>query len=100
GGYFGFAEIASGVRGAGWGILAVIAFHPVQMVFSALGWRVLVQGPLAPGLIAFTGLRWIREGVNNLLPVAQSSAHGCCAAMGYRSRRAVPVSLSISPSNF
>ena len=71
GGYFGFAEIASGVRGAGWGILAVIAFHPVQMVFSALGWRVLVQGPLAPGLIAFTGLRWIREGVNNLLPVAQ-----------------------------
>lgn len=70
-GYFGFAEIVSGVRGAGWGVLAVIAFHPVQMVFSALGWQVLVRAPPAPGLIAFTGLRWIREGVNNLLPVAQ-----------------------------
>ncbi len=71
GGYFGFAEIASGVRGAGWGVLAVIAFHPIQMIFSALAWQVLLPAAPAPGLIAFTGLRWIREGVNNLLPVAQ-----------------------------
>jgi putative membrane protein len=70
-GYFGFAEIASGIQGAGWGVLAVIAFHPVQMIFSALGWQVLLPGPPSSGLIVFTGLRWIREGVNNLLPVAQ-----------------------------
>ena len=71
GGYFGFAEIASGIRDAGWGVLAVIAFHPLQMIFSALAWRALLPAPSAPGLIAFTGLRWIREGANNLLPVAQ-----------------------------
>jgi putative membrane protein len=71
GGYFGFAEIASGIQDAGWGVLAVIAFHPVQMIFSALAWRALLPAPPAPGLIAFTGLRWIREGINNLLPVAQ-----------------------------
>lgn len=70
GGYFGFAEIASGIQDAGWGVLAVIAFHALQMIFSALAWRALLPAP-APGLIAFTGLRWIREGANNLLPVAQ-----------------------------
>jgi len=70
GGYIGFAEIASGIGGAGLGVLAVIAFHPIQMIFSALAWQVLLPSS-APGLIAFTGLRWIREGVNNLLPVAQ-----------------------------
>jgi putative membrane protein len=71
GGYFGFAEIAGGIADAGLGVLVVIAFHPVQMVFSALAWQVLLPAPLAPGLITFMGLRWIREGVNNLLPVAQ-----------------------------
>src|SRR5262245_19955326 len=71
GGYFGFAEIAGGIQDAGWGVLAVIAFHPVQMTFSALAWQVLLPATPAPGLFAFTGLRWIREGVNNLLPVAQ-----------------------------
>jgi putative membrane protein len=71
GGYFGFAEIAGGIRGAGWGVLAVVAFHPAQMIFSALAWQRLLPAAPAPGLIAFTGLRWIREGVNNLIPVAQ-----------------------------
>ena len=49
-GYVGFAEIAGGIRGAGCGVLAVIAFHPVQMIFSALAWRVLVPAPPAPGV--------------------------------------------------
>jgi putative membrane protein len=71
GAYFGFAEIADGLRSAGWGMLAVIAFHPVQIIFSALAWQALVPTSPVPRLIAFMGLRWIREGVNNLLPVAQ-----------------------------
>jgi putative membrane protein len=71
GAYFGLSEIAGGILDAGWGVLAVVAFHPVQMIFSALAWQALLPARPAPGLIAFTGLRWIREGVNNLLPVAQ-----------------------------
>jgi putative membrane protein len=71
GAYFGLADIAGGIQDAGWGVLPVVAFHPVQMVFSALAWQVLLPATPAPGLIAFTGLRWIREGVNSLLPVAQ-----------------------------
>ena len=70
-GYFGVAEIAQGIQDAGWGVLAVIAFHPAQMIFSALAWQALLPAPWTPGLIAITGLRWIREGVDNLLPVAQ-----------------------------
>src|SRR5262249_57277548 len=71
GAHYGFAEIASGVRAAGWGILAVTAFHLLQIVFSALAWQALLESHLAPRLITFIGVRWIREGVNNLLPVAQ-----------------------------
>jgi putative membrane protein len=70
-GYYGFAEIASGLGSAGWGVLAVIAFHPIQMVFSALGWQALLLPPPALPLPNFIGVRWIREAVNNLLPVAQ-----------------------------
>jgi len=70
GAYFGFAEIASGLRSAGWGVLAVIAFHPLQMIFSALAWQALLPTPPVLGLIVFIRLRWIREGVNSLLPMA------------------------------
>ncbi len=70
-GYYGFAEIASGLGAAGWGVLAVIAFHPVQMLFSSLAWQVLLPPSPAPRLLTFIALRWIREAVNNLLPVAQ-----------------------------
>jgi putative membrane protein len=70
GAYFGFTEIASGIQDAGLGVLAVIAFHPLQLIFSALAWQMLLPSP-RPGLIVLMGLRWIREGVNNLLPVAQ-----------------------------
>ena len=70
-GYYGFAEIAKGLGSAGWGVLLVIAFHPLQIIFSALGWQALVAAQPAPGLITFMRLRWIKEAVNNLLPVAQ-----------------------------
>ncbi|HKW52660.1 MAG TPA: lysylphosphatidylglycerol synthase domain-containing protein [Stellaceae bacterium] len=70
-GYYGFAEIASGIGRAGWGVLAVIAFHPLQVLFSALAWQALVPPPATSRTITFIGLRWIREAVNNLLPVAQ-----------------------------
>jgi Lysylphosphatidylglycerol synthase TM region len=68
---------------AGWlGILAVIAFHLPQMLFSALGWQAIAgpRGRRAGGgssdgprlsLPTYLLLRGIREAVNNLLPLAQ-----------------------------
>lgn len=67
----GGAEIQAGIMEAGWGILAVIAMHVPQMVFSGLAWRTLVVSDATPSRPAFLGLRLIREAVNALLPVAQ-----------------------------
>jgi putative membrane protein len=70
---YGVGRILSLLNHAGWfGILTVIAFHLVQVLFSALGWRV-IAGPTnpRPNLRTYMVMRWIREAVNNLLPVAQ-----------------------------
>src|SRR6202162_3642711 len=70
---YGVTRILDLLHHAGWlGILAVVAFHLVQILFSALGWRV-IAGPTVPrpALLAYAMLRWIREAVNNLLPLAQ-----------------------------
>lgn len=66
------AAIGRAVASAGWGILAVIALHLPQMVFSSQSWRrLLAARPSRPTSLDFVGLRLIREGVNALLPVAQ-----------------------------
>ena len=70
-GLYGFAEIGTAIAGAGWGIAAVVAFHFLQMVFSAEAWRTVLPASSAPGLRTMFRLRWIREAVNALLPVAQ-----------------------------
>jgi putative membrane protein len=70
---YGGRRIIDLLHHAGWsGILTVITFHLVQILFSALGWRV-ITGPTVPrmDLRTFMVMRWIREAVNNLLPVAQ-----------------------------
>jgi len=70
---YGFARVFEVCAGAGWfGILALIAFHPLQMLASALAWRT-ITGPAGRlvGLPRYCVVRFIREAVNNLLPVAQ-----------------------------
>jgi putative membrane protein len=70
---YGVGRIIDLLHHAGWsGMATVIAFHLVQILFSALGWRV-IAGPTEPrpDLRTYMVMRWIREAVNNLLPVAQ-----------------------------
>lgn len=57
------------LAGAGWSILLVIALHLPQTFFSGLGFGVLLPG--GGGAVRMFLLRWIRESVNALLPVAQ-----------------------------
>lgn len=57
------------LAGAGWSILLVIALHLPQTFFSGLGFGVLLPGGGGAGRMFL--LRWIRESVNALLPVAQ-----------------------------
>ena len=70
---FGIGRIAALIARAGWlGVAAVTAFHLLQVACSAAAWRA-IAGPGAgrPSLLAYCQLRWLREAVNNLLPVAQ-----------------------------
>jgi len=60
------------VRASFLGVFVVTVFHLSQMLFSALSWRA-IAGPSAaqPALATYLKLRWVRESVNNLLPLAQ-----------------------------
>ena len=64
-------EILHLLLGAGWGIAAVVALRLPQILFSALGWASLIDDPRRPGWRTLVRLRWIREAVNAMLPVAQ-----------------------------
>lgn len=62
-------RIAALLLGTGWTVLIPIALHLPQTLFSALGWQPLLERRLSPWLLF--RLRWVRQAVNTLLPVAQ-----------------------------
>ena len=63
-------KIADLVVSAEWGLALVVALRLPQTAASAVGWRILVDHPGGPTFPVYFLLRWIREGVNALLPVA------------------------------
>jgi len=65
------AAIAAQIGAAAWGLLAVFALRLPQLLFSALGWAPLIADANRPGWATLFHLRWIRDAVNALLPVAQ-----------------------------
>jgi len=72
-GSFGLGRVLEVAGSAGWlGVLAVIAFHPLQVLCSAFAWQTIggTAGRRA-GLRIYVVVRFIREAVNNLLPLAQ-----------------------------
>ncbi len=66
----GLGTVARDVALAGWALPAAIAVHAVQLALSGWAWRI-AQGQTRLGHWAVLRIRWIREGVNTLLPVAQ-----------------------------
>ncbi|GFE92836.1 hypothetical protein DmAi_08950 [Acetobacter persici] len=75
---FGARSILSLIMTGGWGILAATLFHTVQVALSAQAWRTIAGNTLAPALSwrDYFLLRCVREGINNLLPVAQGGGRG------------------------
>ena len=63
-------QVAAAIASAGWGVALVIVLHLPQTLASALGWRPLILDA-RPSLFALFRLRFVREAVNALLPVAQ-----------------------------
>ncbi len=68
--WFGGQAIGHEVLEAGWAIPATVVLHLVQLYLSAIAWRIAV-GLRLPRMLVYFRLRWIREAVNSLLPVAQ-----------------------------
>ena len=64
-------QIVAAVVAVGWGLIALCLIHPVQTALAGLAWRALLPQAARPGWLDFALLRWIRESVNGLLPVAQ-----------------------------
>jgi putative membrane protein len=69
---YGFDRILALVVTAGWAIPAVAVIHVPQILASGSGWRMVTEErTLLLTWRSYYLLRWIREGINNLLPVAQ-----------------------------
>src|ERR1700758_2995710 len=66
----GAAEVAHAMLVVGWWLLPITLFHLVPLVFSALSWRELLSAASRPDAITVIWIRWIRESINSLLPVA------------------------------
>ncbi|HEY7229930.1 MAG TPA: lysylphosphatidylglycerol synthase domain-containing protein [Pseudolabrys sp.] len=66
----GAAEVANAMLVLGWWLLPITAYHIVPMFFSALSWRELLPSASRPDVLRITCIRWIRESINSLLPVA------------------------------
>ena len=64
--WFGARAIGEEVLSAGWAIPTTMALHVVQLWLSAVAWRLVI----GHGAVSLR-IRWIRESVNSLLPVAQ-----------------------------
>jgi putative membrane protein len=54
----------------GWWLLPISLFHLVPLSFSALSWRELMPASGRPDVVSVIWIRWIRESINALLPVA------------------------------
>jgi len=71
----GFGAVTEAILAAEWGLLGVILLHGVPLLFSGLAWHRLLKGFQCSPVHLFIQARWIREGVNDLLPVAQVGGH-------------------------
>lgn len=82
------AGTLTAAAGIGWALLPLLILHGVQLYLSGLAWRSLLPAtPSRPSALVFLGLRWIREGINSLLPVAQIGGE---VATGLRLAARVP----------
>ncbi len=82
--HIGLGRVAGLLAGARWFLVLVLPLHLAQIALTALAWQA-VAGPRAPAATAFLLARWLREGVNSLLPVLPVA--GLLAAIRVLTRR-------------
>jgi putative membrane protein len=67
----GFTDVSEAVAAAGWGVVAVLAFHLVPLFFDVLGWQAVLPPENRLPYLALYKIRWIGDSVSSMLPVAQ-----------------------------
>jgi putative membrane protein len=67
----GFGAVLRVLASARWGILVAVFVHLWPLMLCARAWGALMLPTWRPPLPVLFLFRWIREGVNSLLPVAQ-----------------------------
>jgi putative membrane protein len=66
----GADEVARAMLTLGWRLLPITLFHLLPLSLSALAWRELLSTSSRLNIANAAWIRWIRESINNLLPVA------------------------------
>lgn len=70
--FSGAGEVFEAVASAGWiAALLIVAVRAAAIAADGVGWRSLFPPADRPSLATCLLIRWIREGANQLLPVAQ-----------------------------
>jgi putative membrane protein len=54
----------------GWWLAPITLYHLVPLSIDAVAWRELLPASSRPGFLGVVWLRWIRESISSLLPVA------------------------------
>jgi putative membrane protein len=66
----GAKEVARAMLLLSWRLLPITMYHLVPLSFSTLSWRELMPAADRPRVVTAIWIRWIRESINALLPVA------------------------------
>lgn len=69
--HFGWRDIAEAIRQVGWGTAFVVGARAAAIANVGLAWWFLVRGENRVRPAVCMLLRWMRESINTLLPVAQ-----------------------------
>jgi len=90
----GFARIWDEVTNVGFGLVAIVVIHIGQLAFCTFGWNALFAGispDRRPTVLGLFALRWIRESIDHLLPVAQVGGEIAAGRLLARDRISLPV---------
>jgi putative membrane protein len=77
----------------GWSLVPITAYHLVPLWFDSLSWRELLPASDRPGVFRAVWIRWIRESINALLPVA--AVGGELAGARLANQHGVPGALAV-----
>ena len=69
--YHSFASVGQAVWRIGWGLALIVVIHLIAVACCGVAWRALFRSGRPAEIKLLIILRWVRESVNTLLPVAR-----------------------------